>query len=268
MVYTKGAMPPKTDLRDYKYIPVAMAAEEAVIPPAFELEVGEVKNQGAIGSCVAHVAAEIEEYFNKKETHMTIPLSPGYVYGRRYEYKGEGMYLRDALKTLRNYGVCYNDEFPYNEEVPLILDKFNAVKEWKTDKYHQISSYFSIDVNDADAIKQALLNFGPVMGSVKWYSDIKVKDGIIESRQDFSFGYHCIMIYGYNEQGWLIQNSWGSKWGNGGRAIYPYELGLTEAWGISDTTTYNPDVKEKKLNPLMDFILKLLSALINLIKKS
>ena len=59
--YYLGALDPKVDLRDYSYEPeVAMAANE--LPEEFELWTPDVKNQGTVGSCVAHTAAEIEEY--------------------------------------------------------------------------------------------------------------------------------------------------------------------------------------------------------------
>lgn len=268
MTHTKGAMPPKVDLRDYKYTPIAGAAEDN-IPEIFVLPTCDIKDQGAVNSCVAHVAAEIEEYFNYTEAHLKIPLSPGYIYGCRYNYKGEGMYLRDALKTLSKQGICYQEEFPYNEEVPTIIDKFNAVSEWKTDKYHKISSYFSIEKNDATAIKRALLAHGPVMVSIKWYDDIRVNnEGIITTSQTGSYGYHCVMVYGYTPQGWLIQNSWSKNWGNDGQAIYPYDYGFAEVWGVTDIDTDHPDISEKKLSPMVDLILKLLSALINLLKKT
>ena len=57
-----GAMPPKIDKRDYK---LACAQAKVEYPEEFYLEMGEVKDQGSVSSCVAHGAAEIIEYFNK-----------------------------------------------------------------------------------------------------------------------------------------------------------------------------------------------------------
>ena len=43
-----------------------------------------------------------------------------------------------------------------------------------------------------------------------------------------------MVIYGWNKQGWKIQNSWGTSWGNQGRAILPYDTKLSEAYGVID----------------------------------
>ena len=36
-------------------------------------------------------------------------------------------------------------------------------------------------------------------------------------------GSHAVIIIGYTESGFIIQNSWGEKWGNKGRKEIPFE---------------------------------------------
>lgn len=267
MEYKFGALEPKVDIRDYKFEPTSMATKDDNLPYEFSLNPPDVKNQKNVSSCVAHVAAEIEEYYNRKQQNSNEELSVGYIYGCRYDYMGEGMYLRDALKTLKNRGISTYSEFPYNREVPAIIELFENQKEWKTDSKNKISTYFSIDGDNIEyKIKKALFDYGPVMVSVKWYNDFIVNnDDIIESSLAGDFGYHCIMIYGWNEKGWLIQNSWGEAWGNKGRAVYPYEYPLNEIWGITDTIVYNDDIKTTNNNNLTDILCKIINAIINLI---
>jgi C1A family cysteine protease len=57
-------------------------------------------------------------------------------------------------------------------------------------------------------------------------------------------------------------NSWGRAWGSAGKAIYPYEYPIQEVWGVTD----NDDDLVKK-NDNIDWLLKLLSQVINLIIK-
>lgn len=270
--YYLGALDPKVDLRDYSYEPeVAMAANE--LPEEFELWTPDIKNQGAVGSCVAHTAAEIEEYFNHIEGKDNRKLSVGYIYGCRYGYKDEGMYLRDALKTLANRGICTYDEFPYNKEVPTIIELFNKQDEkgWETDSAHKISTYFRIKANNDETlqkkVKMCLLNNGPVMMSVPWYKDFKVENGIITSPSNMNTtqGGHCIYLYGWDKNGWKIQNSWGSFWGNGGRAIYPYNYPINEFWGITDINL--DDIKKKEYNKTLTIIIKIVNAIINLCRQ-
>lgn len=35
-------------------------------------------------------------------------------------------------------------------------------------------------------------------------------------------GYHAVSIIGWNNNGFILQNSWGSSWGNYGKAVLPY----------------------------------------------
>ena len=58
------------DLRDYK----ATTAEQS-FPEEFNLEMPAVKNQGSVGSCVAHSLSTATEYFNKKETGIDLKMS-------------------------------------------------------------------------------------------------------------------------------------------------------------------------------------------------
>ena len=60
-VPTTGAIFSPKDVRDYQAVYTAAAAE---FPKEFELKMVRVKNQGFVGSCVAHSLSEVIEYFN------------------------------------------------------------------------------------------------------------------------------------------------------------------------------------------------------------
>ena len=74
------------------------------------------------------------------------------------------------------------------------------------------------------------MNYGPVLASVKWYDKYSFNNGVISMDQNSDYGYHAIMISGWNEQGWLCQNSWGKTWNKDGRFIYSFGDKLEEAW--------------------------------------
>lgn len=260
-----GAIPSPTDVRDY-YIKAGSKAEP--LPDVYELPYKpDVKNQKSINSCVAHVAASIEEYFEYMQCAKQLELSPGFIYGTRYEYVGEGMYLRDALKTLQNKGICLQEKFPYNEEVPGIINRLSRTPITQEDTNHyKITSYFRC-YNEQD-IKQTIYNYGPVMACVEWFTDNGTVDGVLQL-EGKSSGYHCIYLYGWNETGFLFQNSWGDWWGKEGRAILPYTYPITECYGITDTNIeiHGIDIVKPKRNKFLDFIYKLINWFLNLFRK-
>jgi len=74
---------------------------------------------------------------------------------------------------------------------------------------------------DIPAIKQALVNNGPVMVGMIVYEDFFMyKSGIYEHYTGYQVGGHVVLIVGYgNYDGidyWIVKNSWGKEWGENG----------------------------------------------------
>jgi C1A family cysteine protease len=244
-----GAIPSKTDVRDYKAVCVA-ATED--FPEEFKLQMPSVKNQQQTGSCVAHAIALVIEYFSRLQGDDNREMSVGYIYGNRSTstYTGKGMYVRDALEAARKYGDVVQTMFPYNKEVPEIIELFNEqFIKISPDAYANRITYYYRVYNEND-IKAALMQHGPVVFSMEWYSDIKIKNGIMNTKQESSpkNGHHCMVIYGWNKDGWLMQNSWGVFFGDNGKAVIPYNVKFNEIWGIIDEHSEN--LKKEELNNL------------------
>jgi C1A family cysteine protease len=237
-----GALFSKPDVRDYK-----AKAKSHEIPDEFELDMPKIKNQGAVGSCVAHALSTIVEYFNEKETGSYEEMSTGYIYGNRRlsVYEGEGMYMRDAVCTVTKYGDVPNSYFPVNVEVPYAIEKF----EKEFDNIHTVGYHFKFAeyfrLKDELAIKACIMENGPVVLSMYWYDDIRVINGVMFTRcvKTRNTGGHCMVIYGWNEIGWKVQNSWGRGFGDDGNVVIPYDVQLQEVWGIKDAeSTGNLDI--------------------------
>jgi C1A family cysteine protease len=239
---------------------------EAELPLEFELDFSniDVKNQKSVGSCVAHAMSTILEYHsNNRNT-----LSTNFIYGirkRLYGQEGKGMYLRDACKIVTNYGDPIEEHCPGNTEVPDVYDIASEAMDnediMKCAADFRTKSYYKC--NNNEEIKYALVNYGPVLICIKWYQDYKVKNGVLTGGLVDKESYHALVIYGYNEQGFLCQNSWGRLWGNGGRFILPYETKIYEARGLIDleNDTY---VSPSKLNKFFDKLYKIFNWIINL----
>lgn len=228
-----GALFSKPDVRDY-----VAHTELSEFPKEFELNMPKVKSQGSVGSCVAHAISTVVEYFNEKETGQYEEMSTGYIYGNRRLtlHKGSGMYTRDAINTVAKYGDVPYTYFPGNVEVPDAIEKFES----EVDKIEpmgykfKLAEYFKL--KDERAVKTSLMENGPVVFSMHWFNDIKVKDGVMHTKcvKTKNTGGHCMVIYGWNEIGWKIQNSWGDDWGDGGTAVIPYNVPFKEMWGVKD----------------------------------
>ena len=241
-----GAIESKIDVRDYQ---VAYAAAPNVeLPEVFELNMRAVKNQLAVSSCVAHALAAVVEYFNFMQEKTDTTMSTEFIYGNRinHTYTDKGMIIRDALENLRKYGTCPNSSMPGNIEVPEAIRRFNqdALGVIPVAYPNRITNYCSLyKKND---MKLWLMTKGPIVFSVKWYENywLTVNNELHFDEKSEPSGCHCMVIYGWNKEGWLFQNSWGNTWGDGGRAVYPYDATIREAWGVEDTcySTYKDDL--------------------------
>lgn len=261
-----GAIPSKIDVRDFKV--ACMTSAEVELPETFQLNMREVKSQGSVGSCVAHSLAEIVEYFNYIQEKTDVQMSTEFIYGNRINctHTDHGMIVREALENLRRYGTCPKSDMPCNIEVPDAIDYFNrkALSVIPNAYPNRITNYCVL-TNETD-MKLWLMTKGPIAFVIKWY-----KNYWFSKYEELNFdtskgadGAHCMVIYGWNERGWLFQNSWGTDWGDQGRAVYPYNYEIWEAWGIEDTcySTYKDDLVQQLRDQIMTLNTSLTDAMI------
>lgn len=265
MAYFLGALKPKVDKRDYR-----IAAGTSELPDFYMCEdLPPVKNQRSVSSCVAHATSSILEFFNKKETGKFVPLSTDFIYGMQGVAFGRlegGMYLRDACKIVKAYGDATEHAVSGNTEQPKCTEK---LKETLTDEIYKEAKNFKVasyaKCTTAKDIKHALINYGPVLASIKWYNKYKFINGnTIEFDKTSDYGYHAIMICGYNEEGWLCQNSWGKHWNGDGQFVYPHTEKLTEAWSFVDADSEDVIIPVK--NNWLNYFYKILNFICNLFK--
>ena len=266
IINTTGAIFSPIDVRDYRLASVRNTEE---LPEEFELKMPKIKNQKNISSCVAHSIASTIEYFNIKQSNNDVAMSTNYIYGNRTDmnYDGQGMYTRKAIANTCKYGDVVLSDFPGNTEVPDVIEDFEEKKWSLYDKGtpYRFSSYYS--VKSQNEIKTALMQNGPVIFAIPWYDDIKVVDGVITTSQRGDAGGHCMVIYGWNKDGWKILNSWGSNWGNKGTAILPYDIKIKEAYGIVDNIINDVEVDKPYSSKIGAFIAKIFNWILNLFNK-
>ncbi len=260
-----GALKSPKDLRNYRIAKVSKTIE---LPAKFEVEHSHIKDQGMVGSCVAHSVSEV------LETKDGVNYSTGWIYGYRPEgyYQGSGMYASQALKTVNKVGYLTNRELDANAEMTYAKELVDKDLE----KYKEQASKRKIlryaMLNTIDEIKQAVYTYKkPVVVCIDTDNEgLKVdKNFVAYLPKKEPFGGHAVVCYGWNETGLLIQNSWGEEWGNKGCFILPYSYPFYEAWLIEfEANEEDNDVPIEKPNWywLRELIMKIIQFIRKLLK--
>ena len=186
-------------------------------PPTLDLRqwILPIRDQGQNGDCVAFAASVIVEYCAKRSHSYTGYLSPWFI----YVLGGavcctSGMNPTGAFNVLMNYGCAPEASYHTPNQCALVTSKDITDCVYTNAKNFRISSYASI--NSVDEMKQALINYGPCMVCVKVYNTSPQMwvppNGIPTS----CAGGHAMAVVGYDSNSFIIRNSWGTSWGNGG----------------------------------------------------
>ena len=259
--YKFGAIPSPTDPRDYE-MPSGTGANN--FPKEYSSLKGLnyiVKNQGQVNSCVSFALATAME-LNAK--NVVDRRSNGFIYHNRefMDYKGEGMYVRDALKSAQKTGCCLWEEYTYNIEVPEGYKTFNAKKDKLIPKANKckIGNYYYISIRehpeylntpmgllDVNETKKAIMENGCVIACFFVFPSIyKVdKSNPILAYPDLAnediLGSHAVIITGWTEDDlWEVTNSWGIEFGVNGIFYTPIDYPFHEAWTFSNLITEKP----------------------------
>lgn len=197
-----GMIPSGEDPRDivYQGQHVGMAA----IPDSYELPNKPlVMDQGSAPICAAISIASILEWQNMAKTSSSRgKVYDAYqIYNMREDKEMQGMVPRDALNKVKKLGV--NGD--------------------KIDEFARVTNY--------DMLKMSVLCNGPVMIGTNAYED----PTYFWRPTKNLLGGHAVIVVGWDEEGYILQNSWGTGYGYGGRITMPYsdQRYILEAWTIT-----------------------------------
>ncbi len=246
------------DLQDRVYQPpplglLAAYPTDALIQeylPAYAAA-GLVLDQGNEGACTGYGLACVVNYLRWTKaagTEKVAPVSPRmlYNYARRYdEYAGEdysGSSCRGALKGWFNHGVCLEDFWHRDAPQPRYGFAQNA-----TDQ--TLGVYYRIALQSITDLQAAIQAVGAVFVSAMthggWHTVLQTQ-AIPGGHKDLPLiafdgrpadgGGHAFALVGFNTQGFIVQNSWGSGFGMGGFAVLGYADWLAngmDAWVVA-----------------------------------
>lgn len=261
------------DERDFYYQP-----KEGPFPSQVDLkpDVYEVDNQLSVGSCTANATTSAIELLLKQQKQNPQSLSRLFLYWNTRNViedraGQEGAVLRSAVRSAKRQGVCYESEWPYiesNKDVKPSAQSYQQVEHLnlKTTRYERV------EINVLNYDREVILNnlksvlsdglpiiWAGVVGSKLYNLTGPWREHNYTSAfssDNTYIGGHAMLIIGYDDscQKFLVENSWGSSWGDGGFCGIPYNVIVDdafEAWvirGFKDAYVQpNPSTDSKPL---------------------
>ncbi len=220
-----------------------------------------IEDQESLGSCTANAGVALVEYFERRAFGRHIDASRLFLYKTTrnlLHLTGDtGAYLRTTMAALTLFGVPPEEYWPYDnwqqdfeKEPPAFCYSFA--------QNYQAISYYRLDATDTtpadllNAIKTDIAAGLPSMFGFTVYTSINQSSTTgkipFPTPGENIEGGHAVAAVGYDDSmkikntnpdgiettgAFLIRNSWGTTWGEGGYGWLPYEYvlrGLAEDW--------------------------------------
>ncbi len=229
-------VPDRLDLRDRPYMPAVDEAPSPVMRPKVELPVLHQKDTNA---CTGFALSNVVNFLLRiSRREASVEVSPFMLYSmaRRYdEFPGStadsGSSLRGAMKGWYKHGSCRRALWRGLKMPPPAA---TPESDWWLDAaLRPLGAYYRVDTRSVTDMHVALSEVGVLYASVVchdgWLEGMNQKPvkgsywTIPEQTAAPNDGGHAFIILGYNETGFIIQNSWGTEWGTGGQAVLTYQ---------------------------------------------
>ncbi|XP_018576686.1 cathepsin L-like proteinase [Anoplophora glabripennis] len=198
--------------------------------------VTEVKNQGNCGSCWAFSTTGALEgaYAIKYGTKVSLSEQNLMDCSIRYGNSGcNGGVMQFAYTYVRDYGIEQEFDYPYSGYLGAcrFSNSLSVLKVWQ---------YMSIPAGDEIALQNAVATAGPVSVAVNADYFQQYAGGIFSEPYCTGDLNHGVLVVGYGEEYgstyWLVKNSWGPSWGEGGYIKIAKNSG--NECGIATDATY------------------------------
>ncbi len=244
------ARPDRIDLRDREYQPRLRS-----LPPEFPnpkqikryfsryARAGLILDQGQEGACTGFGLGAVINYLRwrqavESKTKVAPKVSERMLYhlAKHYdEWPGEdyeGSSCRGGMKGWHRHGVCLEKTWPYRnakKQVAFVSPK----KGWDDEAaLCPLGAYYRVNKNSVTDMQSAIYEVGALYVSADvhqgWFprgNKWKTVNGMaiidLPSRIGKQGG-HAFALVGYTDMGFIVQNSWGQKWGTKGFAILTY----------------------------------------------
>ena len=230
----KNIVPDAPDFRDRLYMAPVHSRPPAQLGPRKSLP---VLNQADTNACTGFALASVVHWLGQDGAPPE-QVSPYMLYSmaRRYdEFRGSaadtGSSLRGALKGWHKHGACRGKLWPALQMPKVPID---PTTDWWIDAVRRpLGAYYRLEPQMIADMHVALDEVGILYASAVCHSGWDEGDAakgkapkyweIPRRTAQAADGGHAFVIIGYDERGFLIQNSWGDRWGSRGLARLTYQ---------------------------------------------
>ena len=271
-----NVVPEPKDNRDFLLsIPAGLTRE---LPPSVDLRAhtGLVEDQLQSNSCVANATISALEYMlakagrgaNQSRLFNYWNARAGYQWQRGVD---AGTYLSDGVKSAYTFGSCPEHTWPFemarvNTEPS--TEAFGQALPHRVTRYERVgSNWSSLTAHRSVTALKATLAMGyPVCIAMLVTDDLFHLRGalhgaactykrIVNSTAEYTGG-HAMLVVGYTDTGFIVENSWGTIWGDEGYGVLSYgsvEQAVFDAIVITefDGIAFAPEWKDLPTPPMV-----------------
>jgi hypothetical protein len=235
------ALPDRVDLRDWLYRPSLDPLPPRIVNCS---KAPEILDQGSEGACTGFALAAVIQYSLGRRGRGRVSPRMLYEMARRYdEWPGEdydGSSARGAMKGWTAHGVCRRTSWP-DESKGLAFASDRVMKEARGIPG---GAYYRVRHRAVRDMHAAIADAGIVYVTLMVHDGWDDPDGRARrvapgwtlptiQRSGRADSGHAVAFIGYTDEGFIVQNSWGEEWGEGGFALLPYEdylIHATDVW--------------------------------------
>ena len=200
-----------------------------------------VYDQGLLGSCTANGLCALIEYIKPNFSGSRLFLYYNERYIKNTVNIDSGALISDGISSLQNNGICAESEWPYDINKFTIKPPNNCYNDALVHKVFNVAHIKQELIHMKNSLTQGCPFVVGIAIYASFESDNVAKTGNVNMPKpgEQFLGGHCVVCCGYNNNAkkWIMRNSWGSSWGDGGYFYLPYNYLLnsnlcSDLWAI------------------------------------
>lgn len=226
--YSGALLSPPAKETYYEHL--ALGDDAIDLPREMSLEhfITNVRDQEKLPTCTAFSVALICEIIENVETTGKLSakksemFSAQFIYYHRVNKPENGMYGRNAFQILQKIGTVPETIYPYHSIEKPSRELYKIAKKYRITGFSRIKTPVGVKVA-INYYTPCLIVLPIYSRASEFWREPQNQKNTLDKNNDLTPTIaHSVTAIGYNQEGIIIQNSWGDKWSNNGRTILPY----------------------------------------------